>query len=157
MKILACDPGPVQSAFVLWDGTTVKFPTIMKNEKFLWKLETNSHKCPFVIEKVECYGMPVGVSVFDTVFWSGRFCQAVLKTGWPFFRMGRKEVKMHLCGNMRAKDSNIIQALVDRFAPYEFNKGKGTKKNPGFFYGFKADIWQSMGLATTWHDIHNKP
>ena len=102
-----------------------------------------------VIEQVRSYGMPVGATVFDTVFWSGRFCQA-----WPneFHQMPRLKVKQHICHDSRAKDSNIIQALVDRFAYGVRNKGKGTKPEPGFFYGFKKDIWQAFALAVTWHD-----
>ena len=47
----------------------------------------------------------------------------------------------------KAKDSNIRQALVDRFAPGQPNYGKGTKAQPGWFYGFNADIWQAYALA----------
>ena len=36
----------------------------------------------------------------------------------------RKEEKMNICHTMRAKDSNIRQALIDRFGEV------GTKKNP---------------------------
>jgi hypothetical protein len=54
---------------------------------------------------------------------------------------------------MRAKDSNIRQSLVDRFAPGERNYGKGTKAKPGFFYGFAADAWQAYALGVTYLDI----
>lgn len=154
MRILSIDPGPVQSAYVIWDGEEIISKNIVENNKFLGFLKTypKYNGSLLVIEKVECFGMPVGKSIFDTVFWSGRFCEAIFSNGWSFFRVGRKDVKMHLCGNMRAKDSNITQALIDRFAPYERNKGKGTKKNPGFFYGFKSDIWQAFALAVTFLD-----
>ena len=59
----------------------------------------------------------------------------------------RKDVKLHLCHTTKAKDSNITQALIDRFASGEPNRGKGTKAAPGWFYGFKADIWQAYALA----------
>jgi len=36
---------------------------------------------------------------------------------------------------------------VDRFAPGESNHGKGTKAEPGWFYGFAKDVWQATALA----------
>ena len=51
------------------------------------------------------------------------------------------------CHGSRAKDTNIRQALVDRFAPGQPNHGKGTKAEPGWFYGFRADVWQAYALA----------
>ena len=62
---------------------------------------------------------------------------------------------MNLCHKSTAKDSNITQALVDRFAPNTRNKGKGVKAEPGFFYGFKKDIWQAYALGVTYLDEKN--
>ena len=79
--------------------------------------------------------------------------QAWRERGGVPFQTPRIQVKQHICHDSRAKDSNIIQALVDRFAYGERNRGKGTKKEPGFFYGFKADVWQAFALAVTWYDL----
>jgi len=98
-----------------------------------------------VIEQVASMGMPVGASVFETVFWSGRFCQAWSK---PFHRMKREVVKMHLCGSMRAKDSNIIQALKDRFEP----DLRPRQRPKTILRGLKGDLWQAFALAVTWVD-----
>jgi hypothetical protein len=151
MRLIAIDPGPIQSAFVEWDGKTPSAFGIHENNYILEILKDpeNSSFDKMVIEEVQCYGMPVGKSIFETVFWSGRFCEAC----WcEYFRVPRKDVKMHLCHSMRAKDSNVIQALADRFAPFEKNKGKGTVKDKKFFFGFKKDIWQAFALGVAFWD-----
>jgi hypothetical protein len=105
-----------------------------------------------VIEMVASYGMAVGQTVFDTCVWIGRFQE---RFDGPVEFMYRKDVKMNLCGQTKAKDSNIRQALVDRFS-YDRHKakgGKGTKADPGFFNGFKADVWQAMALGVTYLDM----
>lgn len=146
MLILAVDPGPEESAYVLWDGEKLHTWHKGPNEGYLTPGFVNSFPSHtmLIIEKVACYGMPVGAEVFDTVYFSGKLAYA-FKDHFVD-RIERKAVKMHLCGTMRAKDSNIIQALKDRFGD------KGTKRNPGFFYGFSKDIWQAFALAVTCYD-----
>jgi len=154
-KVLAIDPGPEYSAYVAWTGETIISHGIEPNHSLIellkdWPLKREK---VLVIEQVVCLGMPVGADVFETVFWSGRFWEA---WNWVVARLSRKDVKMHLCNSMRAKDLNVITSLVDRFDPLrQFGKyGKGTKKNPGFFFGFHDDLWQAFALAVTFHDQH---
>lgn len=77
-----------------------------------------------IIEMVASYGMPVGKEVFDTCVWIGRFKQRALSEGKEVEYIYRKDEKMNICHSMKAKDSNIRQALIDRFGVV------GTKKNP---------------------------
>ena len=77
-----------------------------------------------VIEMIASYGMAVGKEVFDTCVWIGRFKQIANSLEIDVEYIYRKEEKMNLCHSMRAKDSNIRQALIDRFGVV------GTKKNP---------------------------
>lgn len=143
MNILAVDPGPEESAYVTWDGEKIHGFGKIKNEYLLskeFKMSFGTNTI-LVIEKVCCYGMPVGESVFETVFFTGMLAQS-----WHDYivkRIPRKEVKLHICGNVRARDSNIIQELKNRFGE------KGTKKEKGFFYGFSKDVWQAFALAVT--------
>jgi hypothetical protein len=98
---------------------------------------------------VASYGMVVGADVFQTVLQTGRFVEVAVEASQRF-RVGliyRHNIKLHHCHSARAKDTNVIQALVDRFASGEPNKGKGTKAAPGFFYGFRGDVWQAFALA----------
>ena len=152
MKILAIDPGSTESGFAAWDGLEILIFGKCDNDKLLSWWDGLGKVDHVVIEQVRSYGMPVGANVFDTVHWSGRFHQNADSYGIPVTLVPRIDVKMHLCHNATAKDSNVSQALRDRFAYGVRNYGKGTKKDPGFFYGFSKDAWQAFALAVTFWD-----
>lgn len=155
MMVLAIDPGTTESAYVFWDGETIgefeKIPNKEMMGKIIneWQWLAQPGNFTLVVEQIRSYGNAIGQSVLDTVFWSGRFCEA---WGGRWELMPRMEVKKHICHNHQAKDSNVIQALVDRFAYDQPNKGKGTVKAPGFFHGFSKDVWQAFALAVAWYD-----
>lgn len=152
MRILAIDPGNIESGFCVLDGyRPVKFGKI-SNDAFK-NLFDDLFGCDVVvIEMVESYGMPVGREVFDTVRWIGKFEAYAEKHGMDVEFVTRKEEKLAICHSMKANDSTIRQALVDRFAPGTPNHGKGTKKEKGFFYGFKADMWSAFAVGVTYLD-----
>ena len=89
--------------------------------------------------------MAVGKSVFETCVWIGRFIEA-WNGEWEY--VYRKDVKMCLCGQTRAKDSNIRQAIMDRYGS-ERSIAIGTKANPGPLYQVSKDIWAALGVAIT--------
>lgn len=154
--ILAIDPGTKYSAYALIDNDyrPIRCGKVENHEMIkIIKQEivpvTSKDEVYTVIEMVASYGMAVGQTVFDTCVWIGMFYAIS-----PFVSlMLRVNVKMNLCKMSKAKDANIKQALVDRFAKGIPNDGKGTKKDPGWFYGFKADIWQAYALAVTFKDL----
>jgi hypothetical protein len=159
--ILAIDPGNIESGYVLVNKDTLEPLEIGKieNEKLMWQMKRGESKAikHVAIEKIASYGMPVGETTFDTCIWIGKFelvSELYLDTTPKYIY--RKDEKMNLCHTMKAKDSNIIQALVDRFASCQKNYGKGTKKKPGWFYGFSRDIWQAYAVAVTYHDMYLK-
>lgn len=144
--MLAIDPGPVKSAWAYLHPDKL-YHGILPNELMLNKLETVlavAIKQPWAIEMVQCFGMPVGEDVFQTVLWIGRFTQLAVDFGGqvPKF-IFRSQVKMHLCNSTRAKDPNIRQALIDRFG------NPGTKKSPGYLYGVSKDVWSALAVAVT--------
>ena len=148
MLILAIDPGNVNSAYVLMEKETYK-PIefgLLENNLVREKVLNLDYDC-LAIEMVASYGMAVGESVFDTCVWIGRFIECVQERNIPYTRVYRMEEKMNICHDSRAKDSNIRQALIDRFGIV------GTKKNPGFFYGFKKDIWAAYAVGCTYIDM----
>jgi len=157
MRILAIDPGNAKSAFAVVDRTEgvirVVGHRIVPNEEMLEIIKNPVGLCgaefaPIrhcVIEMIQSFGMAVGAEVFETVFWIGRFYEAWPKTlGMNAHRVFRKDVKMHLCHSMRAKDPNIRQALIDKLGP------AGTKKEPGPTYGVSKDVWSALAVGVTW-------
>lgn len=104
------------------------------------------------IERVAFYGMTVGSEVFETCEWIGRFAQELGHSA-PVDYVYRRDEKKYICGSPTANDAIIRRALADRFAYGAPNYGKGTKANPGFFYGFKADIWSAYAVCVTYHDM----
>lgn len=145
--ILALDPGPVQTGLVCFNGRQAFMAQVMDNGKLLSFIrEGHPIADVLAIEKIEAMGMAVGAETFETVHWSGRFYQA-----WPgtkVMRITRRQVKLHLCGNMRAKDPNIRQALIDMLG------APGTKKAPGPTYGVTSHAWAALAVAVTaWHEI----
>lgn len=151
-NIFAIDPGSVRSAYVVVDENLKPLNFGIIENKELLEIIINFKYCDFAIEMIASYGMPVGKEVFETCLWIGRFNQVISMFNKEPYFIYRKDEKMAICYDMRARDSNIRQALIDRFGVV------GTKKNKGWFYGFKKDIWQAYAVAVTYHDkiINNK-
>ena len=151
MKILAIDPGNIESAYCLIDTDTYKPLEFGKtNNRDLEIGLYNSSYDLLAIEMIASYGMPVGKEVFDTCVWIGRFIEIASFNDIPVKYIYRKDEKINICNSIKAKDSNIRQALIDRFGEV------GTKKNPGWFYGFKADIWQAYAVGVTYLDMQKR-
>lgn len=148
--ILAIDPGPTHSGYALIEAASRRPVEVGKisNDDVSWLIEDREFE-RLAIEMVASYGMAVGREVFETCVWIGRFQQHALCDN-ALARVEliyRRDVKLHHCGSAKAKDANIAQALRDRFAAGQPNRGKGTQAEPGWFHGFAADIWQAYALA----------
>jgi hypothetical protein len=139
MSILAIDPGPNESGAVLWDAGVLK--TWQCQNEVILSLLTDSKNAPIVaIEMIASYGMSVGKEVFETCVWIGRFKQWAINPN-AVRLVYRKDIKIHLCGTVKAKDSNIRQALIDKYGPC------GTRKNPGHLYGISGHLWAALAVA----------
>lgn len=154
MNIIAIDPGPTKSALVYLEDGRPTFTLLDANERVRDALMMDcgtffafDEMATVVIEQIESFGMPVGREIFETVFWAGRFAEC---WGGPWARVTRKAVKLHHCGNTRAKDPNIRQAIIDRFGGQE--KAIGRKATAGPLYAIKADLWSALALGLTYLD-----
>lgn len=152
--ILAIDPGEKESAYVIWDGSSILAKEILPNERFLKVLSvhiSSPHAFSGVaIERVASYGMAVGREVFETCFMIGRIWQTIINetpfdTTLPIALIPRVAVKRAICHDSRAKDANLSQAIKDRFG--KGKTGKGTKKDPSVLYGINTHLWAALALA----------
>ena len=139
---IAIDPGNIESAYILFEGSKIYDKGKVDN-KYLKKIIIE--RCPSyaIIEGISSMGMPVGKTVFETCYFIGQLQQ--LMEG-KYELVLRRDIKMHLCGTMRAKDANIRAVLIDRFG------SPGTKKAPGYTYGISKDIWSSLAIMTYHND-----
>lgn len=149
--IIGIDPGPRQSAYVSLRGKQVGALGILPNGRLLTELMSGQGNTICVIEKIESFGMPVGRSVFDTVFFTGQLDYALARRGIARAYLTRREVKLHLCNSMKAKDKNIRQSVLDRFPAIGGGACPqvGTKNSPGPLYGVKSHVWSALALAVT--------
>lgn len=158
MITIGIDPGDQRSALVsIGDGCEVLRHGIYPNGPELFEaineaMRGRAAQRQVGIEMISSYGMPVGETVFETCVWIGqvvRYIRHHYRTAPS--KVYRKDVKMHLCQSMRAKDANIRQAILDRYP--QTGGGKlpqvGTKGQPGPLYGIVADQWAALGVAIT--------
>jgi len=147
--ILSIDPGPTESAWLLYDDTS--------NVPAAWAKVPNNELLHMLgpprlalvhllaVEMVASFGKPVGSEIFYTCVWIGRYIE---RWAADFRLVFRAEVKMHISQSMQAKDSHIRQALIDRFGPGK-ELAVGRKASPGPLYGMKADCWSALAVAIT--------
>jgi len=157
LKVFAIDPGNEQSAWCIMNDQyeLLDFNKQPNKDAIASLFRALPSVDNVAIERVASYGMPVGREVFETCEWIGRFAQEAEKETDVSY-IYRKDEKLYLCGEMRAKDANIRAALIERFAKHDLKNGRGTKANPDYFYGVKADIWAAIAVATTFLDMQKE-
>lgn len=160
MNILAIDPGPKVSGWVILEKESLKVlahgsetPTkdvvSMVDDAAAGCMVYDENKFMFSVDRVACemiasYGMAVGVEVFETCLQIGRICHAWDGDGYgagDVILVKRQEAKMHLCHSPKAKDANVMQALKDKLGEV------GTKKNPGPLYGISKHAWAALAVG----------
>ena len=141
-SVFSLDPGTTQSGWCIYQDGHVSDSGVEDNQSLL-RLMKIATPDDVAIEMVACYGMAVGKEVFETCVWIGRFMEAF---GGRVTLIYRRDVKLHLCGTVRAKDANVRQALIDKIGP------QGTKKAPGPTFGVKSHAWAALAVAVTFDE-----
>lgn len=141
-RILAIDPGTEQSGWVLLRDGAVEDSGVHKNHDVLLWVQAGQDADVLAIEMMRARGMPTSNDEFKTLVWIGRFQQA-WRDPEAVRLVYRQDVKLHVCGSMKAKDANIRAALLDQVGP------QGKKSAPGPTFGVKSHAWAALGVAVT--------
>ena len=153
MRILAVDPGPLKSAWLMVEpGEPMRGVQQEDNEAVLGIIEAVCNPTTMLaVEYMHSMGMPQSQGVLDAQYWVGRFADRACTHGAAVAHMKRRDVKLYICGNARAKDANVRQALIDRYPPTGGGSVPqiGTKKAPGPLYGMATHLWSCLAIALT--------
>jgi hypothetical protein len=161
VTILAIDPGSESSGWIVYNEITNGIRAFAKlpNDELLRVLRNgvSAEVDVVVIEWTAPRGMPASAQLFETLWWAGRFAEAVdsprSHVRRPVERLERVAVKKHLTGKNNANDTNIRAALIDRFGGIGGKAAAiGLKASPGPLYGITTDVWAALGVAVTWSD-----
>lgn len=148
MRLLAIDPANQYTAYVLIETNDMSILDKGKipNEEFISLLERAEYD-HMAIEILVNMGR-TGATLFETAEMIGKCMYINSLNGKPYTRVSRQKVKVHFQVKRKingvkapSADSQIRTSLINRFGDV------GTKKNQGYFYGFKADIWQAMAVG----------
>ena len=150
--ILCIDPGAKQSGCVLLSSTGEVESAGMRTNPEIIELLREAKRLTehdvLVIEMMENFGKTLGTDALRTVWWSGRFSEAWLDRAGVLHEMPRREVKLALCGSMRAKDPNVRAALIDLYG------GEVETKKGGKLGKVKSHAWQALALGVVHLGLH---
>ena len=149
MRLIALDPGPTETGYVMIRDTTI-IKSGVEDNRLIYDLMNGADylDATCAIEMISSYGMAVGAEVFETCVWVGRFIEQFQVSTLVY----RKDVKLYLCGTARAKDANVRQAILDLYPKTGGGTTPqiGTKKNPGPLYGVKSHAMAALAVALTY-------
>lgn len=195
MPLIAIDPGNKTSGWVSFEpwpsepgGLILERVGIDDNDRILRAfshLDTTLGNSLYVAERVlvetpSPRGMPTAAEEMDTLIQIGRIIDTCEAQQLPWSMVFRGPVKLHLTGKVAANDSNIRQALIDRFGgdtiavggkKCKACKGKGWRGRkhdpcevgtsdgdicwesvPGPLYGVTSHAWAALAVACYWVD-----
>jgi hypothetical protein len=162
--VCAVDPGPQVLGYVCWDTAEQKLlvKENISSEEFIQKI-SDPTLVPgemLLVEQAVIY-QKSAASIHDTIFYYGRLCRDwQIRRGDNILLVPRLTIIGHILGpelrkacfgkkNM-SRDSAVIAELTSRYG------GKGTKAEPGFFFGVSSHMWNAIALAVYYQDCVEK-
>lgn len=105
------------------------------------------------IERFTPRGMRIGNDSIETIHWSGRIYEAVLRQrGTVPYRISRDIIKRHLCGTTAVKDKHVRAAIMARYTTPQCADPIGLPSAPGPLYDLREHAWSAMAVALVFLD-----
>ena len=147
---IGIDTGPQKSAKVAIKGDKVLYGYEVENHPLMNDLMSDYSESVLAIEKFQGRGTICTQDCYDSDWWCGVFVASWRGDSSPVL-IYRSEVKSYLCGTTAANDSNVRQAIIDRYPRTGGGKTPqvGTKEQPGPLYGISNHMWAALGVALT--------
>lgn len=145
--ILAIDPGPTRSAWLMLEGSEVGECGIEPNATVLSLVRYDEADLDVVIETIEPWGGVVGPPALETMFWVGRFLEAALPTEAVLLR--RSKVLPAL--GVPKLPSGKAQAAVRAILLERWGGGNPVKRGHPL-HGVRADVWSALALAVAYQE-----
>ncbi len=169
MKILAIDPGNIETGFCVWNSKTEKMVTkdYINNKLFLQNLDnkitTDWGVEDVIIEMFSSYGGSFGQTSIDSCVFIGMLKEK-LEWDHKVVLVFRQTIKMHHCKTLRGVNDGAVNCILR-----EKYGEDNTKKKPNEVYWNKevekfggrkwmnGDIWSSMAIATWYCEPKDNP
>lgn len=143
--ILAVDPGPRQSAWLVLDGERVHDLGLWSNDATIETLR-GYPDTELVIETIEPWSGVVRPDALETMFWVGRFVES-RQGDATLLRRSKVLRALGLTGLPKGKAQAAVRAhLLDRW-------GGGNPVRRGHpLHGVREDLWSALALAVAYQE-----
>lgn len=166
-NFIGIDPGPTHSGFVKYEGDFIQ-AFKADNATIRRRLASEGladEPAILVVEFTKPYTLTMKggrsympLEVVQAAFESGRMVESFRSFDGeplPHVLITRQEVKKALLGKTTGGDSEIRQAVIDRFGGKETAIGK--KKTPGPLYGVTKDCWAAIAIVEAYRELDALP
>jgi Holliday junction resolvasome RuvABC endonuclease subunit len=134
---LGIDPGSEQTAYAyINDDYEVIEADKLDNNKFFDYLRNFPWENPEIaVESIQSYGMAVGKTIFETCYVIGRIIEICEQKNYIYRLYPRPEYARAVCGTMKANDTVVRRAIINRFGgdrkgePLHLLKGNSDKRS----------------------------
>lgn len=147
--ILAIDPGPRESAWLVIEDGEVDLRAIEGNDGTIETVRSFASEMRVIIETIEPWHGVVRPDALETMRMVGRLQEAAHVSPHPVALLRRSDVirTLGITGLPRGKAQAAVRAgLLDRWG------GGNPVRRDHPLHGIREDLWSALALAVAWQE-----